>query len=119
MVEVKKVLDDLRKINGLNNISLLNEEDKDIIRNLEEENNIGVIECIERKYVIVLTHNSEFREPEKDIVVQNGNGIIFPALEFPEIKANNVVTFPITSPTIFLRISRLNTVSNWYNNLLS
>ncbi|MBI2663452.1 hypothetical protein HYX15_02875 [Candidatus Woesearchaeota archaeon] len=92
MVEVKKVLDDLRKINGLNNISLLNEEDKDIIRNLEEENNIGVIECIERKYVIVLTHNSEFREPEKDIVVQNGNGIIFPALEFPEIKANNVVS---------------------------
>lgn len=92
MVEIKKIIDDLNRINGLGNINLLNEKDRDIIRNLEEENNIGVIECIERRYVIVVTHNSNFREPEKDIVVQNGNGIIFPALEFPEIKADSVIS---------------------------
>ena len=92
MAELKDILKELNKIDGLDNINLLNEEDKDIIINLEEENNIGVIECIERNYVVVVTHNSEFREPEKDIVINHDKKTILPALDFPEVKAKNVVS---------------------------
>jgi hypothetical protein len=91
-MELKDILESLRKTEGLNNINLLNQEDRDIIINLEEESNLGVSECIERNHVVVVTHNSSFREPERDIVVNKEEKTIFPALDFPEVKANDVVS---------------------------
>ncbi|MDP6641824.1 MAG: hypothetical protein QGF74_00370 [Candidatus Nanoarchaeia archaeon] len=91
-MELKDILESLRKIEGLNHINLLNQEDKDVIINLEEEYNLGVSECIERDHVVVVTHNSNFREPERDIVINKEKQTVFPALDFPEVKAKEVVS---------------------------
>ncbi|MBI2667431.1 hypothetical protein HYX17_01525 [Candidatus Woesearchaeota archaeon] len=89
---LKDILEGLNKVNGLNNVNILGDEDKDIIRNLEEENNIGVLECIDRNHVVMVVHNSGFREPEKNMVIKENGIAIFPALEFPEVKAKDVVS---------------------------
>ena len=89
---LKDILEELNRVNGLNNINLLNDEDKDIVRNLEEDNNIGVLECIDRNHVVMVVHNSGFREPEKDMVIKENNVVIFPALVFPEVKAKDVIS---------------------------
>ncbi len=87
-----KIIEDLRKVDGLSNVNLLDERLKKETSSLEEENNIGVRECLKRKYVIVLTHDSSFREPESEIVKKDNEMIIFPAVPFSEVKAKNVVS---------------------------
>lgn len=87
-----QIVNDLKKIKGLDNFIILNNKDKEIIKELEEKNNIGVREAIKRKYTIAFTHDSSFREPEAKIVVKRQDKIIFPPVPFPEIKAKNVVS---------------------------
>ena len=87
-----KIIEDLMKVNGLDNVKLLGERLKEDISSLEEKNNIGVRECLKRKYTAILTHDSSFREPEGKIVVYKNEEIIFPAVPFSEIKAKNVVS---------------------------
>ena len=74
--------------NGLSNFNVLNEGDRMKVLELEEERNIGVIESLKRDVTLVLTHDSGFRKPAKEIV-KNG---IFPAVPFPEVKAKSVVS---------------------------
>ena len=89
---INKIFECLRKVNGLDNVKLLNEKLKKEISILEEKNNIGVRECLKRKYVIVLTHDFSFRGPEGKIVKKNNEKIIFPTVPFSEIRAKNVVS---------------------------
>lgn len=89
---INKVIEDLRKVNGLDNVKLLDEKLKKDTYSLEEKNNVGVRECLKRKYTIILTHDSSFREPEGKIVKKNNRKIIFPAVSFSEVKAKNVVS---------------------------
>ena len=95
MLENKKVMDiisSLCEVEGLANIQLLKEEDKDIIRNLEDEHNVGVLTCLDRNFTIVLTHDSRFRPPVGEVVAKENGKIVLPPLPFPEVIAKNVVS---------------------------
>jgi len=89
--KIKAIIESLKSA-GLSNIYLLKEEDKDIILNMEEDENLGVKECIERKFTLVLTHDSGFRKPQGKIVKENNGNMIFPAVPFSEVNAKRVVS---------------------------
>lgn len=91
-LRVRDVISSLSDVSGLSNVHLLKEEDKDIIRNLEDEENEGVISCLDKKFTLVLTHNSTFREPEGEIVKQENGKTTFPPVPFSEVNAKNVVS---------------------------
>jgi hypothetical protein len=86
------IIKTLRETKGLDNVFLLKEDLKDIVRNLEEEHNDGVTSCLDRKFTVLLTHDSNFRDPVREIVKQESGKISFPPIPFPEVKANNVVS---------------------------
>lgn len=58
----------------------------------EEDRNHGIYEVIRRKNVICITHDDKFRHADSDIVLSYGQKVIFPAVPFHEIQANNVVS---------------------------
>ncbi len=89
---IAKIRDKLNKIKGLRVLFTLEEEQKDIIRDLEEERNKGVFECLDREYTMLLAHDSSFRKPDKKIVKGKGKDIIFPGVPFHEVNAKNVVS---------------------------
>ena len=86
------IIKTLKETKGLDNVNLLNEETRDIIRNLEEEHNEGVSTCLDRKFTVVLTHDSNFRDPVREIVREKNGKVLFPPIPFPEVKAQNVVS---------------------------
>ena len=90
--KVRNIIEKLRSIDGLSNVYLLKEEDKDIIMNMEGEENGGVHECLDRKFVIMVTHNSDFRKPEGEIAKEKNGKTIFPGVPFSEVNARNVVS---------------------------
>lgn len=89
---VDKIINDLERTNGLANVKLVGPELKRIIQNLEDKDNHGVLECLNRKFTLALTHDSTFREPTGKIVVKNKSKIILPAVPFPEVKGKEVVS---------------------------
>ncbi len=91
-MNIKNIIENLKKVKGLDNIILLNKKDLEFIKNNEEPRNLGVFECLKRKYVVVLTHDSSFREPEDKIVKIKDKKLIFPAVKFSEVKAKDVVS---------------------------
>ena len=86
------VLQDLKKIEGLDNFFLISEKDKSAIGKVERGNNLGVFETLGRDFVLVMTHDSNFREPAGSIVLETENGFVFPGVPFPELKAKDVVS---------------------------
>ena len=89
---VESIISKLKSVKGLDNVNLLEKEDIDIIRNLEEERNRGVFDCLEREFVIVLTHDSSFRGPKENIVKEENGILYFPGVNFPEIKGKEVIS---------------------------
>ena len=87
-----EVISGLKRIKGLSNFIILNENDRRFILNNEEKNNFGVLEAVKRKHVIAFTHDSSFRKPAEKIAIKKNNKIIFPPVAFPEVKARNVVS---------------------------
>lgn len=77
-----KEIEKLKKVKGLDNITILTEEDKSKILEVEEERNTGVRECLKKKFVLAMSHDSSFRKPPEEIV-KDGT---FPAVSFPEIE---------------------------------
>lgn len=71
---------------------ILSSKDIEFIKQNEESRNIGVLEAIKRKHIIAFMHDSSFRCPAKEIVIEKDGKKIFPAVSFPEVKANNVVS---------------------------
>lgn len=63
-----------------------------MILELEEENNFGVKECVMRDFTIALTHDSTFREPAGEIVIDTETGLVLPAVPFPEVSGKDVVS---------------------------
>jgi hypothetical protein len=90
--QIKKIIAKLSEVNGLDNVKLLSEHDRDIILNMEDEENLGVQECIDRQFTLVLTHDSSFRKPEGKIVREAEGRIIFPGVPFSEVKAKKVIS---------------------------
>ncbi|MBI2109577.1 hypothetical protein HYT58_00190 [Candidatus Woesearchaeota archaeon] len=91
-MKLSDVLIDLHKVKGLRNFKVIREEDKNLIRDAEDINNLGVRDCLNRRYTILLTHDSTFREPTGKIVEENNGQAVFPAVSFPEVRAKDVVS---------------------------
>ena len=90
--KVRDIITTLSQVRGLSNVTLLKEENKDIIRNLEDEENEGVLSCLDKQFTLVLTHNSEFRAPEGEIVKKENGKLILPPIPFSEVNAKNVIS---------------------------
>jgi len=89
---VEEAVKTLVNTTGLANVKLLNKSKKKLIWNLEDDFNVGVRECLARKNVVFLTHNSEFRDPEEDIVKEKGETIIMPSIPFKELSHLNAIS---------------------------
>ena len=89
---MQEIIESLKGIKGLKILSNLNEEHKELIKKIEDRNNIGVLESINRDFTLLLSHNSTFRNPEGKTVKIENNNILFPPIPFPEVKAKNVVS---------------------------
>ena len=90
--QVSHIFEDLKSVQGLKPITLLNEQQKNWIRQNEDRNNLGVLASLQRKHTLLLIHDSSFREPTQSIVQSKKGRIIFPAVSFPEVKANKVAS---------------------------
>lgn len=90
--EDKKMLFLIRGIKGITGAELLTEADKDVLWMTEEERNLGVFETLQRKHVVVATHDDKLRPPAADIVVQRAGRIVFPGVPFPEVPKRDVVS---------------------------
>ncbi len=82
----------LHSIKGIKDINVLNQNDIDYIWKNEEERNSGAFEVLRRDVVLVCTHDEKLRPPANTIVISRGERHIFPAVPFPEIKEDNVVS---------------------------
>ncbi len=82
----------LRETRGLGHVKVLSGHHRNIISGMESDNNIGVRECLSKRFCLLVTHNSEFREPEHDMVKKEGDRIIFPALPFRELEQFNAIS---------------------------
>lgn len=76
----------LKFTRGLHKPKFLSNKEINKIRALNEPNNTGVEEVLNKKNVILVFHDSTFRKPAKKITKKVGNKIIFPPVPFPEIK---------------------------------
>ncbi len=83
----------LRFIKGLHSPTPLKNKEINKIRKLNEPNNIGVEEVLNKKNIILVFHDSKFRKPQKKIVKKIDKEVIFPAIPFPEIK-NSISSSP-------------------------
>lgn len=77
-------------IQWLKEVIVLSDADRRYIFENEEERNHGVHECLRRQVLFAVTHDSTFRDPDEAIVMQSGKKVIFPVVEFHEIKRKKV-----------------------------
>ena len=89
---MEQVLQKLKNVKGLSNFNLLHDSHKKKILELEESRNLGVKECLNRQFTIILTHDSSFRPPTTPEVINKDNKITFPPIAFPEVEAKDVVS---------------------------
>ena len=88
MGDINSIINSLKQVKGLGNFNVLGAEDKLCILALEEERNIGVLQSIKMNHTLLITHDSDFREPAGPILINN----LFPSVPFPEVKAKSVVS---------------------------
>lgn len=88
------IIDALRNVRGLHNFTILSDEDKKTILEMEDGRNTGVLACLGRRFVLAATHDSVFRQPIGSLVVQTSEGIVFPAQPFPEVGAKSISASP-------------------------
>ena len=77
-------------IQGIKEVVLLDGKDRRYIFEHEQEKNHGVFECLRRQVLFAATHDSTLREPDEAIVMQAGEKVIFPVVEFHEIQRKKV-----------------------------
>ena len=87
---IKKEKNVLLNIQGLKEVVLLDGKDRRYIFEHEEERNHGVFECLRREVVFAATHDSTFRDPDEAMVMQAAEKVIFPVVDFHEIKRKKV-----------------------------
>jgi hypothetical protein len=83
----------LIRTKGLHKPSFLSEREKNKVRSINEPSNIGIEQVLNKKNVILVFHDSSFREPPTPITKKVGNEIIFPPVPFLEIK-NSISASP-------------------------
>jgi hypothetical protein len=89
---IKEEKENLLKIKGVKEAVVLNDNDRKFIFEQEEDKNHGVYECLKRKALFCITHDSNLRNPDAPIVLKLGKKVIFPAVSFHEIKRPSVVS---------------------------
>ena len=89
---MEQVLKKLRQVKGLANFNLLHDSHKKKILELEESRNLGIKECLNRQFTLLLTHDSSFRPPTSPEVIKKENSVLFPPVPFPEVEAKDVVS---------------------------
>lgn len=63
------------------------------IQEHEESRNHGVHEALRRRFLIVVLHDSLFREPAGPIIAKNAKGeVYFPGVPFPEVSGKSVIS---------------------------
>jgi len=83
----------LKFTKGLHKPKYLSEKQKNKVRLLNEPTNIGLEEVLNKKNVILVFHDSYFRNPPQKITKKIRNEIVFPSIPFPEIK-NSISASP-------------------------
>ncbi|MEK6807977.1 MAG: hypothetical protein AABX75_03020 [Nanoarchaeota archaeon] len=99
MEEPEIAIQILKRIKGLSDISILDDADREKLRELEKPNNLGVLACLKRKFVICMAHDSSFREPAGDIAIETEAGLVFPAVPFPELETAGRKNVTSSSPS--------------------
>jgi len=90
--KIDLIIEGLKKMQGLYNFTILSDEDKRNILEMEDGRNTGVLKCLGKRFVIALTHDSTFRQPLGSLVVETSEGVVFPAQPFPEINAKKPIS---------------------------
>lgn len=80
----------LLNIQGIKEVIELDDSDRRYIFENEEERNHGVHECLRRQVLFAATHDSTFRDPDEAIVMQSGEKVVFPVVEFHENQRKKV-----------------------------
>lgn len=80
----------LLNIQGIKEVVELTDADRRYIFEHEEDRNHGVYECLRRQVLFAATHDSTLRDPDEAIVMQAGEKVVFPVVEFHEIKRTKV-----------------------------
>jgi len=86
----KKEKDILLNIQWIKEVVQLSDTDRRYIFQHEEDRNHGVYECLRRQIVFAATHDSTFRDPDEAIVMKAWEKVVFPVIEFHEIKRKKV-----------------------------
>ena len=76
----------LKSIKGLHKPRVLTKKERNSIRSLNSPENVGVEEVLNKKNVILVFHDSKFRNPPTEITKKFKDRAIFPSVPFKEIK---------------------------------
>ena len=105
----------LKTVKGVVDARPIEGTQRNVLTNLENENNLGVLECLRRKYVLVVVHDTTFRDPLGPLAVVEEGKVFFPGLPFPEVGGKNVISAsPSKDAHDFLRRE-----FGWEDNLLA
>ena len=84
--------ENLLAIQGVKEVTVLNDADRVYLFENEEDRNHAVYETLKRQALLCLTHDASFRAPDAAIVHQRGEKVIFPAVSFNEVRGSRVVS---------------------------
>jgi hypothetical protein len=106
----------LRFTKGLYKPRFLSNKEINRIRTLNEPNNPGVEQVLNKKNVILVFHDSKFRESKEKLVKKHMGQVIFPSVPFPEIK-NSISSSPSKKSHNYL-IKNIKIKKDWASLLI-
>jgi len=89
---IKKESIILKNIPWIKEVIALSNEDRRYIFENEEDKNHGVYDALKKNILLCITHDENLRQPDNAIVHKIGKKVIFPSVNFHEIKRKNVVS---------------------------
>lgn len=92
MSKEELIIKKLEKIDGIFNFIILDDKTKVECFKLNDKNNRGVSEVLDRKHTIAFLHDESFRNPSGPIVIDEDGEHIFPPVAFPEVEGENTVS---------------------------
>lgn len=82
---MESVINLLKGVKGLVKVFSLEAAHKEELLKKELEENHGIRECLSKKQVLVLVHDSSFRDPAGPLVKIYEDTVVFPSVPFPEL----------------------------------
>ena len=81
----------INKIKGLKFLSVLSPSQKEEIKILEDDQNSGVFECLQKKQVFIISHSTSFRDP---LIFNKDGSFVFAPQPFPEFNDQAIMSSP-------------------------